>query len=847
MVASAFSDAQRTTAAHSRATQLLLQSHSISPGHFRESFIHCLNRILLIFSRDPPVERLIQFTANFCATNIDTTQKFCTHILHHYIKNLQAVVPAIRFRTLQLIATILKCLPCDVDIGDKTIGKLQDAIKKRATDRIPRVRAAAAGALCRLQFSGDVEEDEFTCLLVKMFTTDSSASVRKAAMNAVAVSKSTTPHLLRRLRDVNHDVRRSAYEIFAIKINPRDLRQEEISMILREGLKDRIKSVRDTCRSKLLIEGWMKRRCNGNVFELVDIIGCKDYETEVLNALKVIFESEEYSKLVECIDIDINHLKRDNVLILRGLSEARRGDGGVDKFIPTLLVYCDVLNYYAADEFASTHLLELCKCVDMSDEAGRKALGNTLRTSFLINDQISEKIIPSAVRALRRTMVDEEACARLLYDIVRHEILLTVINDQEDNLPSQYENIEDDEEQKYWQRRRALNIILEVLRIASPSIRSSGTNTLYMGFIEVGVLPSLLDIHLELRQKAMECLGLLCMLDKSGTEAHLKLPIFIKACKSDIAPIQKITLKILVDMLMLFDFSSDKPTTSAVISSASTSSTRQQSVRSSEVSQRKVNEISDEEDEDESSSEPTNMAEECLNIISMNLANHDEELRNIAVMGLARLLYIRKVVPNVKLLSRLLFLYHNPATEDDYKLRQCLSIFFPVFSAKSITNRLCLEDTFKRMCKKIIEAEGSVSKISVVQVAQFIIELTSALPAKIMEQQKQSETKSIGRPVDQIHERLAEMVLNEAMNMCNEDNIDNARLYGKILGSFKLSWTTMNEDALEMLRKLARVASSQTSDRQMKRTFSKIADRLHEELQKRPDEPEILQPTSEEE
>lgn len=866
IIASAFADAQRTAAAHTRASKQLITAFNQSPSDFLVHFFHALNRILVIFSRDPPVERLIQFVAHFSASSSETIPNFCTTIISYLICHCTASTPAVRFRTVQLIASILIQLPADAELSEATLNKLQQAIFNRATDRVPRIRSATAGVLCRMQETGDPEIDPCTALLVSMLSTDASAAVRKAALQAIANTNETVPYVLQRIRDVSADVRRCAYETLATKVDPRNLHQDEICVVLCEGLKDRVKAVRTACRELLVVNGWMKRVCNGNVFEFVEILGCHDQEVEVLNALKVVFESNDFSKLVDATEIDVNNLKRDSVLVLRGLCEAKRGDGGVDKFIRSLIEYSKVLEYYVIDEFASKHLLELCKCVDMSDEAGRKILENTIRTTFLTGKLVSESVIPAAVCAMRRTMFDEESHLRLLIETVRHDILSTDEEDEQDEddkddedadcsnsdgrserdeskATEQYVNsnshqLTENSEEQAWQRTRALNICLEALRTASRTTRSSALGTLYRNLVEVCVLPkkNSADDDMDVKLKVLECIGLFCMQDKSSIEAMQHMPLFIESAVSEEPKQQILAIKMLVDMLILFDFPSEQPQTTTDDTSPNNKHKTPCGLEADNVS------VADDNNQSHrrqrrgsvkgSETQTVSFGKQCLKVLSNTLLNTDGEPRTTAAQGLARLLYVNRVVPDPELLACLLLVYHDPTTEDDADLRQCLSVFFPAFAGKSDKNRIALEKAFEPMCSKILDYSGDESdessNISLAKAAQFVLDLTSPTG----EERTSSDACNVGEPADEIHHRLAEWVLNEVINACARDDFEDAREYAKVLIGMNLLCTPSSNEHFQMLYKLVKYALSETTDRQLKRSLTRFSDRIYDELDK---------------
>lgn len=818
LISKSLSDAQRTNAAHQRAAKALLQAHDLEPKYFLSCFTHALNRILIIYTRPPPIERLISFIASFVAT----TSVLTTPILAYLLSHTNAHSRAVRFRTTQLVANVLHLLPEDAALADALWGPLEGALLARAKDRIPRVRSAAAAGLCRLQ--GDADEEDPFCAALETLLCDSSAAVRKAALNAIAISDYTLPLVAGKTRDVSPDVRKMAYSVIARKINAHDLLHEERVELLTRGLRDRIETVQESCKQALLLDGWFDGACEGNVFQLVDLLGCNEREDDVLRALRVIFQSERCASLVQAVEIDVNNMTHADILVLRGLSDVK--SNALEKYLPTTSLYADVLRYYAVDDFAARHLLELCAGIDMSDEAGRRAVEDVVRVDFLASEQISEATAGSAVRAMRRVMLDEEAMQRLLLEVVRNDILKT---EESHVSEDDSKDVETKGGNKAWSCIRALNVCREVLRLAKQDSSASVSNTLCMNMLELAVVPNLIAEDESVRKTAMECLGLFSLLDRSGDEARGKMPLFMTACKTDVLEIQEVALQIIVDLLMVFDFTESEPST---VSADIADDTSQESGEED-------SKTDDSPSESDSSQDNTitrkgsfsSLAEECINMLSQNITHSDGTMRTLAVQGLARLLFVRRIAPTSTLLSRLLIVHHNPTTEDDDTLRQCLSVLFPAFAMSSSRHRVALEDAFKPTCSVLLSAPKSspLSTVSAVQVAQFILHLTNpALVAK----KKKSETVEMnksdvdGRSANMTHERLAEIVLNEIVDALHGDDADVFRMYGKVLANFRFSWTEENDDILTLLRKLARLALSECEDRRLGTVLTKFIGRL---------------------
>eukprot|EP00178_Gracilaria_changii_P026380 TRINITY_DN811_c0_g1_i1.p1 TRINITY_DN811_c0_g1~~TRINITY_DN811_c0_g1_i1.p1 ORF type:complete len:948 (-),score=149.11 TRINITY_DN811_c0_g1_i1:5471-8314(-) len=796
IVAQAFNTAQRTAAAHPRATSLLLRAYHLNPDAFLDSFTFSLNRLLLVYSRDPPVERLVHFVSRFAAGNTNQTANLCSLLLTYLSHHSSATSRAVRFRSVQIIAAILHELPEDAVISEDIWETLNNSLINRSQDRLPRVRAAAAGALCRIQTTGNPDDDVFCARLVEMLSLDNSTAVRKAALNAVALTEYTIPYVVERTRDVNDDVRATVYEILSRKLHPSSLSTLDRVQVLKSGLQDRSESVRKVCERSLLLQGWLDGACQGNIFELIDLLGAHEFEDEVLQALRFVFVSERCQPLVEAIQIDVNNMSGPDVLVLRAMSHTQNGQSSLQKFLPTTSVYAQVLHYYAVDKFAIRHLLDLCRAVDMSDEVGRTNLQAVLRSEFLLNEETDEDVIPSAIRALRRVLLDVDDTLRIVMEILRNDLL------SHSEPKSETESAEGDIEE--WKCMRALNICLEVLRITPQQKTNSAPSiTLCLSILQLAALPHLMSEDGNKRKSAFECVALYCLLDKSGDEARSKLPLFIQACENDLPTIQECAMQALVDFLTIFDFADDAESIYALTPRKASDAKRRAATMSS-------------------------LLGDVIGILSEGLTSAEEKIRTIAAQGTSRLLFLRRVSPTAKLLSRMLIVYHNPVTEDDHLLRQSLSLFFPSFCMASAINRIVLEDAFKPTCEVLLSAPESspLATVDVVQVAQFILHLTNPAVAS-----KGEQIESIGRPADLVHERLAEVVLNELIDAGENGDEEVCRIFARILSSFRLQGKQENHEYLIIIKRLSKQALAESDDRRVKNLIRKFQDRVESAVQ----------------
>jgi Nuclear condensing complex subunits, C-term domain len=560
VVAAAFADAQRSLATHARASRALSAAAARDPPAFLAAFLHALNRALLVFAREPAVERVIALVAAFAAERsadgAPSGAHFSSVVLEYLVDQSNARDKAVRFRTCQTLAAALNALPEDAALDEGLWGPLQAGLLRRAFDKIPRVRAAAAAALCRLQTTGNPEDDIVTSTLVRLLSADSSSAVRKAALASVAVSEHSTPRILARIRDVKDDVRRVAYSTLATKVHPNGFELDVRIHILRAGLKDRSASVRNTCAEELLMSGWFEGACESNVFDLVDLLGGCEFEDEALLALRIIFAAPKRAPILDAIQIDINNLTSADALILRAMCEVKSAAKRLEHFIPSTIAYVETLKYYSVDEFASKHLLAISRRVDLSDEAGRRALETSLRMYFLACRDVTDAVIPDSVAAMRRAMISEDAASRVLVEIVLQDVLSpTAADDCDKGEDGTHVSHSDACNGDDWSAMRALLITKELLRDGRPGATVTDTNTgIYLSLLQNVVIPRLTCPDGGQRHAALECLALFCLLDTSGAAAKRHVPLFVQACRNDNEDIQILAIKILADIFMIFDF-----------------------------------------------------------------------------------------------------------------------------------------------------------------------------------------------------------------------------------------------------------------------------------------------------
>lgn len=192
---------------------------------------------------------------------------------------------------------------------------------------------------------------------------------------------------------------------------------------------------------------------------------------------------------------------------------------------------------------------------------------------------------------------------------------------------------EDPELERTW--LRCLDMASFLLKSTQKSMRNGEIE----GLEATMLLPAIQHSDAIVRDRGVLALGQYCLLDKKVAQRYMIL--FLQAVRNDMDAIQLTAMKVLFDLLFAFD----------------------------------LNSTDDDDDED-----AVSMQSAVLDILLPYLNHADEEFRTIAVEGCGKLLLGNRV-SDPKLLSRLLILFYNPATAEDTRLRQCLSMFFQVGGA----------------------------------------------------------------------------------------------------------------------------------------------------------------------
>ncbi|XP_050194722.1 condensin complex subunit 3 [Myiozetetes cayanensis] len=424
---------------------------------FHEKFIHCLKYAMIIYSREPAVEQVINFVATFVTSFYQTEKEddseegeednlLLNYVFKFLLESHSANSHAVRFRTCQLVSKILGNMPENAQIDDDLFDKINEVMLIRIKDKFSNVRIQAVLALARLQ-----DPKDENCPVVNIYSilleNDSNSEVRRAVLSCIAPSARTLPVIVGRTMDVKEAVRKLAYEVLAEKVHMRALSIAQRVKLLQQGLNDRSDAVKEVMRK--LLQVWLQFT-EGDVLELLhrlDVENCPEVAIQVLNALFSLSPLHDIVQNCKNLDdrklIPLENLTAENVLHWRSLceylkSKGKEGEDLLEEILPEPAIYADYLLSYLQNmpvlteeqkedlncfenlmtkEFIGQQLILVIGCMDTMEEGGRKHLLDILQ-KILILPATSAALIPLLVERLLCLVKDDDRRIQIIAEII---------------------------------------------------------------------------------------------------------------------------------------------------------------------------------------------------------------------------------------------------------------------------------------------------------------------------------------------------------------------------------------------------------------------------------------------
>eukprot|EP00058_Branchiostoma_floridae_P024891 XP_002610381.1 hypothetical protein BRAFLDRAFT_120047 [Branchiostoma floridae] len=447
---------------HQNTTKLLAALKNIhathpDPAQFQAEFIHYLKHSLVVFRREPAVERTLEFVAKFAGSfaaeagsgsdeekeNAGGNRKFHMDLFDFLLKSHNANSQAVRFRACQLINKMLNALGEDAEVDDDLYDRIFECMLMRLRDKIPAIRVQAVLALTRLQDPSD-----------------QSCAVITGCPGTDPTTGPVRPELRCYYRWVVIIVH-VVLLVLAEKFHIRALTIAQRLQVLQQGLNDRSEAVREVCGTKLL-QSWL-RLFEGNI---LDLLGCLDVETtcgtdeevttgqptgeETIEAAVMwMFKQTPTDELIMNFDllgeshvIPLASLTCESALYWRCLCQyvkslGTEGEEYQDRLLPTLTALCDYVQSHletlpsveggldmtsAVDdhlrkEFVAQQLVMILGIPDLTDEVGRKRLRGLIH-DMLLSDNMTRPLLKLLIVRYCSVQTDQEARIRDLVEVI---------------------------------------------------------------------------------------------------------------------------------------------------------------------------------------------------------------------------------------------------------------------------------------------------------------------------------------------------------------------------------------------------------------------------------------------
>jgi len=469
-----FTDAQHSMQARTKLVSRLQKVVEDSDAEeFFEMFTNCLKHSLVVFTRDPAVERTIDFIVAFATTESkgdrllqkykqgngnlsdnedeEIVSPFLTKLFHFLLDFHDSHAKAVRFRVCQIINKLFHGLDDEASIDEDLAGRVYDCMLVRLTDKFPAIRVQAVKAIYRLQ---DVQDPE--CPVIESFLhlmeKDSSPDVRRAALTSIAVTHRTVRAIIGRTKDVKDAVRKVAFEVLSEKVKIKSLTIAQRLMLLESGLNDRSVLVKKACTAKLL-RAWLID-LNNQVPDLLKCLHVESSPESSVLTLKALFENQSIDGLKKHIEalkaspqvssdsgsvlIQHSELGPELTLYWRVLAQHIKSLKDcyelMDDVLPVASEFCDYVQRFAdshklfdktgasdeaiqRSEFIMQQLLLLCGCFDYSDEIGRKRMQALIRKLFL-DDNTPFTLVETLVARFNETETNEENFVQTLVEFI---------------------------------------------------------------------------------------------------------------------------------------------------------------------------------------------------------------------------------------------------------------------------------------------------------------------------------------------------------------------------------------------------------------------------------------------
>ena len=787
-------------------------------------------------------------------------------VIAHLLTVCGAKDKAVRFRACQLISRIFNGLDEEAEVDGDVCDGVLSRMLTRVTDKVPVVRVQAINALARLQDPTDAGCEIIAAYMARM-ASDNSPEVRRAALHQIAVSKKTLPAIVARTRDTKEAIRRHAYRMIGDKVEVTALTIAQRMQLLECGLFDRTAAVKSAC-ADMLCNSWLVSLGQDPIrlLRCLDLGGETDATTCEQAIAAVLMRTGPTAKQAR----DFAALDPETALFWKAACAHARSNS-VDKttaletLLPGTTEYAAQVRDYAEraisahnntgqdktvseetvtgfdNAFIALQLLEIAAWADYGDEVGRRTMTAVARDLLgaeglpaafvtplvrlvaLLHPDHSDRLrlVAEVVADLREPLqcgppgaAKQESRARELKMAALRVQLMTMQDKKEaavaaedyaaaDAAKCELAKLEAEKDALVQANTRAaepvrvrrddpatwlacLTIVRELLASTRLPLTSPTMGTLVAGLI----VPGVQHADPTVRNAAVRALGLCALLNRDFARTHILL--FLQVVQVDQEVLQQSALEVLFDLVLVHGADTFAP----------------------EGEEEKKNDGEEETAEMDAPSSDSNLVNgrgpSVLTVLEKYLHCENGDLRTIAVEGFARLLLLDHLA-SPQIFAHLVLLFFNPTTEEDTRLRQCLSVFFPAFAFSRRAHQEVIESSFFPTLRTVLSAPRTSPLYAVkpFDVAEFLVCMTG-------KDASAQAASTLG-----VHESLALSMANEILSSPRGESM---RCLCRCLNLLHIAG--LSTVGIKQLRVLTEQMSKAVRDRAANKNVLKFAEKL---------------------
>ncbi|XP_034233209.1 condensin complex subunit 3 [Thrips palmi] len=268
--------------------------------------------------------------------------------------------------------------------------------------------------------------------------------------------------------------------------------------------------------------------------------------------------------------------------------------------------------------------------------------------------------------------------------------------------------------------RKCLRIVREMVQSDTVKTLSATLRSLMQNF----VVPCLQEDNSNvIRNKALECLGIFCLLDKPLAQENFLMFCF-QIANDDVC---EVALKVTFDLLLLYGLE-----TFQIQEENGETTEKKKSKKKKNLFVTDMYDDGFDTEEEESQETQTHISSgssgntsNLISILTSLLDSTSTSMRNLAMEGLYKLLMACRITSSA-LLTRLILMWYSPVTEGDETLRQPLGVFLTVYASQCPRSQETLEQAFLPTLKTLINAPvtSPLTQIDLDSVARLFVSLT---------------------------------------------------------------------------------------------------------------------------